>query len=390
MNEHVKIEAGQARPKASPQRRRRWLLRLSAIVFVVIPTALAATYFHFVAADQYAVQVRFAVRGADSAPTTDMLSMVTGVTTAGSTVTDSYILMDYLQSRQILEDLAKRVNFEDIFNSPRADALTAFAVKDRSIEKFVKHWKSMTQIDFDTTSMIIVLQLRTFSPEHSRRLAAETLKLSEALVNRLSERSRQDAVRTANKEVSRQEERMREALSAMRRFRERNQDIDPAQSAAAQLTRLSELETQLNLQRAQLSTQLSFMKDTSPVIQFTKSKISALEQQVASERAKLGQGKTGTNSGDGTLSSVVEDYQALATELEFAQKAYLLSHQSLEQARITANQQQRYLATFVQPSLPQEALYPLRWTNTAIAFALCFCAWFIGVLIVYGIRDHAL
>ena len=191
-------------------------------------------------------------------------------------------------------------------------------------------------------------------------------------------------------EVTRMEDRMRKSLAAMRAFREKSQDIDPTKSAAAQLGRLSQIETLLNEEMTRLSTQEKFMGPNSPAVQFTKSKIDALQKQADSERAKLGQGTGGIGVGKGTISEVVEDYQALATEMEFAQKAYLLSQQSLEQARLAANQQQRYLATFVSPSLPQEALYPQRIINTGIAVILTFCLWFIGVLVVYGVRDHAL
>lgn len=366
---------------------------LSFVCVVILPTLLAGAYFLLVAADQYAVEVRFAVRGPEGNSSTDLLSLATGTSSSNSTTTDAYILMDYLKSRQLLEDLSKRVDFEAIFNPSEADLLMAFPVNQRPIEKFVEHWRDMVRIDFDTTSNIIIVELRTFKPADSLKIAQETLKLSEQLINRLSERSRQDALRGANEEVARQEERLRKGLASMRRFREKSQDIDPSQSAAAQLARLSELEGKLNAEKTTLATQRTFMSDNSPAIQFTRSKIKALEKQVAAERSKLGQGaKVGefAKLPQGTLSSRVQDYQALTTELEFAQKAYLQSLLSLEQARLTANKQQRYLATFVAPSLPQYALYPLRWTNSLISLLLCFGVWVIGWLIIYGVRDHAM
>lgn len=393
MNEHIKadtIKSDGDGVRATAQSKRRSLLRLSFFLLVVVPSLLVAFYFNVIAADKYAVEVRFAVRGPEGSSSPDLLSLATGVNSPNSTTTDAYILMDYLRSRQLLEDLSKRVDFEAIFNSPKADMLAKFPVKQRSIERFVQHWQSMVSIEFDTTSSIIILELRSFEPEHSKQLAQETLKLSENLINRLSERSRQDALRGANEEVERHEQRLRESLNTMRQFREQAQDIDPSQSAAAQLGRLSELEGRLNLERTTLATQRTFMSDQSPSIQFTLSKIEALEKQVSSERAKLGRGDNTKEPSRGTLSSRVQDYQALTTELEFAQKAYLLSLQSLEQARLTANRQQRYLATFVAPSLPQEALYPQRIINSLIAALLSLAAWFIGVLIVYGVRDHAL
>lgn len=390
MNEHIKVESMQpAQRLEAAQRWRKRMTYLSAFLFVVIPSVIAGFYFMIMASDQYAVQVRFAVRGPEGASSTDMLSQVAGLSVAGSTITDSYILMDYLRSRQLLEDLSKRVDFEAIYNPPNADVLAAFEVRNSPIESLVEHWKQMVQIDFDTTSKIIVMEIRSFTPEHSKKLADETLKLSEALINRLSERSRNDSLRLANGEVKRQEERMRRSAKAMRAFREKTQDIDPTSSLAAQIARLSQLESELNGELAKLSTNLTYMKPDSPVIQYSRSKIKGLEKQIDIERAKRGQGSGPASANKGSLSGVFEDYQTLQTEMEFAQKAYVLAQQSLETARVTANQQQRYLATFILPSLPQAALYPQRMTNTAIAFLLCFCFWFIGLMIVYGIRDHA-
>ena len=62
---------------------------------------------------------------------------------------------------------------------------------------------------------------------------------------------------------------------------------------------------------------------------------------------------------------------------------------TLEKARIDASQQQRYLATFVRPNLPQEALYPRRLLNTFIVFAGSLLLWALCVLVTYAIRDHA-
>jgi capsular polysaccharide transport system permease protein len=389
VNEHIKVEALQKRPVLTAQQWRARVRRISAFFCVIVPTILAAGYFFLIAANQYAVEVRFAVRGPQGAPSTDMLSMVTGVTAAGSTVTDAYILMDYLRSRQLLEELSKKIDFEEVFNSPRADFLTAFPVRKRSIERFVEYWKGMAHINFDTTSQIIVLEIRTFEPQHSKKLADEVLRLCENLVNRLSERSRNDALKMANAEVDRQEERMRRSAAAMRAFREKTQDVDPTKSAAAQIGRLSVFESQLSTELAKLATQQTWMNEKAPAIEYTKSKIAALEKQVEAERARLGQGTAPGQSGAGTLSGAFEDYQTLLTEMEFAQKAYVLAQSSLEASRVSANQQQRYLATFVTPGTPQEALYPQRLVNTLIISALCFCIWFIGLMIVYGIRDHA-
>ena len=57
-------------------------------------------------------------------------------------------------------------------------------------------------------------------------------------------------------------------------------------------------------------------------------------------------------------------------------------------ARVEADRQQRYLAAFVRPSLPQEAIYPERIINIILVLVVSSVLWALGLLVVYGIRDH--
>jgi capsular polysaccharide transport system permease protein len=61
---------------------------------------------------------------------------------------------------------------------------------------------------------------------------------------------------------------------------------------------------------------------------------------------------------------------------------------SLEQARAEADRQQRYLAVFTTPSVPEDAVYPRRIQNIAMLIVIVVSIWGIGTLIVYSVRDH--
>ena len=62
--------------------------------------------------------------------------------------------------------------------------------------------------------------------------------------------------------------------------------------------------------------------------------------------------------------------------------------QNLDQARATADRQRVFLASFIPPSLPEEALYPRRWRSLGILALIAFAVWGIGSLAVQSIRDH--
>ena len=61
---------------------------------------------------------------------------------------------------------------------------------------------------------------------------------------------------------------------------------------------------------------------------------------------------------------------------------------SLEAARIEASRNQRYLAIYSHPSLPEHPIYPKRFIYTIFAFIGLNLLWALGVLIVLTVQDH--
>jgi len=371
-----------------PQKVRRRLVKLSAMLTIILPTLIASLYYGLIASDQYAVEVRFAVRGINSTGGNDLLGMVTGVPSAGSTVADSYILMDYIHSQEILKKLRQKMPLNKIFSSEKADYLSSFN-PEAPIEEFVEYWRKMISISFDSSSQIVVIEVRAFSPMDAKILAEAVLDLSEELVNELSARARSDAVKHAENEVDRMEKRLLKSRQAVRAFREKEQVIDPSKTAESRLVLLARLEGELAIEKAKLSSLRQFMDNTSPRIKVLVAKIEALSGQVRSERARLGQVGAGTTKAGGSLTGLLEDYQVLLMDQEFSEKAYISTLSSLETARLEAGRQQRYLATFVRASLPEDSLYPKRLLNIFLTLVISMIVWAIATLIVYAVRDHA-
>ena len=61
----------------------------------------------------------------------------------------------------------------------------------------------------------------------------------------------------------------------------------------------------------------------------------------------------------------------------------------LEVAREDAARQSRYLATYVKPTLAQNAEYPKRWILAGLAGLFLLLIWSILALIYYSIRDRS-
>lgn len=364
-----------------PQQRRRRYLAGSFLLAVVLPVLLSALYYALLASDRYVSGAGFAVRGVTATTGLDGIGALTGLAATGTTTSESYIILKYLRSRDLVERLDADIGIRNLFADDRIDRLSRISAT-RPIEDFVTHWGGMIETSFDTTSGIVTFEAQAFSPDDADRIARHVLHYIQDLVNQLSENARQDALRFARQEVAGAEARLREALQQLREFRDREQMIDPAATAQIDIELIGALEARLVDIRARMAAIGDRVSPDAPALTSLRHQATALEAQIATRSAGIG---SATGAG---LSDLLARYEALEVEKAFAQQSYASALASLEQARLEADRQQRYLAVYSHPALPQDALYPRRVLTIALIGAAATTIWAIGALIAYAVRDH--
>lgn len=377
-----RIEAAIRKSKAAKRR----LITVSFALMVALPTLIGAMYFLLIASDQYAAEARFSVRGSEQT-STDVLGMLSGGASSSANTGDSYIVQDYIGSRELVDRLEARIGLRAKFDTPAADWWARFPASE-PVEEFLPYWQDMTTVNYDHYSGIISLEVRAFSPEDARQIAAAIVDESRGLVNRLSEQSRLDTVAFAQREVQFAEERLREARAAVTRFRNAENTVNPAAIAQAHEALIAELDGQLNKAEADLRGLEGLVGPEAPSRRILENRIAAIKSQIAERRTRVGTGETAVDGTSQGISAQLAAFQDLETETEFAQKAYLSSLASLESARAEAKREQRYLATFVSPSIPQDATYPLRYLNTLLVLVGSLVLWGISALLYAAVKDH--
>lgn len=361
-------------------------MSISFGLFVLLPALAGALFYLFLASDRYAAQAGFTVRGFESGGGVDMIGAFTGLAGSGSTTSDSYIVLEYLESRDVVEALQRDFDLQSVFGGPDKDWLHRLGT-DPSAEDLLAYWQRRIATTFDATSGIITIEVEAFSPSAARDLADAVLGHTRRLVNRLSEDARADTLRFATHEVGRAEDRLRTALEAMRAFREREQSLDPSASAVVQIELLAELERELLAVRSRMAAFGDRINTDTPAMVSMRRQAETLEIQIAEKMATISASRTLADA-PGALSGQLAAFEALEIEKTFAQQAYASALSSLEQARADADSQQRYLAVYTHPAVPQDAAYPRRILNAFLIGGAALCFWVISVLIVYAVRDH--
>ncbi|MEM8550974.1 MAG: hypothetical protein AAGF45_01230 [Pseudomonadota bacterium] len=361
-------------------------IRTMFALFVLAPTVICMLFYGFVASDQYATHSAFAVRGASSSSSAIDLGSIfsMGGTATDSETADSYILQEFIHSREMVEYLVAEANFLEIYSRGSADPYYRLD-PESSIEGLVSYWQMMSSVEFDTDTGIISLIVRAFRPSDAEAITRKVIERSEALINELSQRAREDSLRTAREEVGIAENRFAETRKALAAYRGSEREIDPTATARSRQSVVAALDGQLAEREAELRALRSTMSENAPRVVYVRNQIDALERQIATERLSVA---VQDGSDQPVLTERLSRFEELTAEREFAERAYVSTLTSLELARVEALKQQRYLAVFVRGSAPEASTYPegIRWT--LIVFGSLFIAWGVVALIGAAIRDR--
>lgn len=185
------LRRGAAPPLSLPRRARHSLARVSFVVMVLLPTTVAAVYYFAVAADQYVTEFRFTLSSVDP-PRLDPLSLLAGNATQSSVTLESQILVQYIGSRSIVDEIDRSLDLRRLFTSPQADWLARLA-SAAPIEQLVHYWRGQVDPFYEPATGTVTVRARAFTPADTLRLSEAIVSACERLVNDLAQRAQRCA-----------------------------------------------------------------------------------------------------------------------------------------------------------------------------------------------------
>ncbi|AWN45454.1 capsule biosynthesis protein [Methylobacterium terrae] len=372
-------------PAAGTQSRVLARLLRNIGLFVLLPTAVVGVYLVFIAADQYVVEARFAVRGEVEPMGNVQLGEFSSLIQKNNSQ-DSYIVRDYVQSQPMLESAQKELDVARMFTRDEADFWTRYS-GDKPIEQLLKYWRKHVQVHIDLVSGVMTLTVQAFTPDDALAIGQHVVARAEALINAISSRAQQDMLRHSKDDLAATEERLRKAHLALREFRNRWGIIDPAKSAEATMSTLLSLrkdkikaENDLQVLRG------SGLDEKSRSIQTIVASLNATNQQIKQLEDTLT--SDGMAVGGRHVSDAILEYEGLMVERTIAEKLHDSATVMADRARVAANRQHVYLAVFVPPTRPELSTVPMRGHALFVAFFAFLVVWGCSSLLIAGVKDH--
>ncbi len=354
-----------------------WLFWLT----VVFPTAVAIVYFGFLASDVYVSESQFVVRTPEKQTTSGLgvLLRSTGFSRGGDEV---YAAQEYVRSRDALRDLNRNGAVRRAYGSETISIFDRFNPLGFSgtFEDLYDYYLGKVDIQYDTTSSISRLTVRAFTPDDAYRFDRELLERSEALVNRINDRGRNDVVQFAAQEVQAAKAAARTASLNLAQFRNSHGVVDPEEQARVQLETVSKLQDELVSTRMQLL-QLRKIAPENPQVPVLATRAQGLANEIDTQMGRVAGGRR-------SLSQTAVQYERLDLERQFADKRVAAALTALQEAQSEAHRKQAYVERIVQPSRPDRAAEPRRIRSILATFILGLVAWGISSMLLAGIREH--
>lgn len=360
-------------------KKRRWF-----VVFVILPTLLAAIYYLFIASGIYVSESRFVIKSPDQ-KRSQISSLANIIQTTGLSGGQEQTneILDYIRSRNALRDLEKVAQVRSRFASPEADRISRFPkpLMENTFEDLFKYYEDMVDARLDSETGTAVVKVKAFTPQDAYKINLSLLQLSEMLVNRLNDRVQNKAIVEAQKQVDLATQRARESRVALAQYRNASSLIDPEKQAGGVIEIANALITERAALQAQLQTMQRLTPDN-PSIPVLRNRIAAISAQIASQNSQV----VGSGSG---IASKLGGYENLLVEQEFATQNLNVASAALVQARSDAQHQKFYLERVVDPDMPDMPLLPHRLISILTVAAAATCLYFIGWMLIVGILEHA-
>lgn len=374
---------------AEPQAGGKPPIRLiTFVLFVIVPFLACSVYYAFIASDQYVAEARFAVRalsgtnsGGDDTSSDGNSSGSSSMLNMRSATQDAYVVTSFIHSTEILKRIGAKIDYRSMFARQDADFLSRFGAS-KTDEEFLDYWTDHVSAYIDVSSGIITLKVRAFTREDSLKLSQAIIQESELLINELSQRARNDIVQSMRADVEKSAKTYSDALTALNQFQHQSGLLSPE----AQATNSATLLTGLLGQKLEFETRLFVMRqsraENSPAYQQLTLGQQSLQDQIDKMKTDL------TGPENASLAKALLEYSRLDTDRMIAENLYTAAQKNYDTVLAEALRKSLYLAVFVNPTLPDEAIFPHRFTTPLMILLALAVVWTTLSLIWASVEDH--
>ena len=363
----------------SSRRRRKLALLMGRLAFfVMLPTLLAGYYFYSVATPMYAAKSEFLILKADNAGGAGLGDLLSG--TQFATSQDSIAVQSFLQSKEAMLRLDRDIGFKSHFTQEWIDPIQRLNENPTNEEAYKTYTRNVT-IGYDPTEGVIRMEVSAADPEVSAQFAQSLINYAEDRVNNLSNAKRENQMIDAERAMDNAEIQRRNAQQTLVELQQQGSVLDPEGVIVSLRSQISTFELKVQENELELAALLDNARPNKAKVAGTRADIARLQAVID----RLNQRMINASAGENSLASLSVQIQMAQADLATRDLMLQSALQQVEQTRMEANRQVRYLTIAVHPVPSEEATYPRKFENTILAFLI-----FSGIYLMFSLTASIL
>ncbi len=341
----------------------------SYILYLLAVCIVSCMFYWVWATDRYVSEAIIIIQNTKSSIVPDMnRGSIMGLT-ASTSGPDQLLLLEHLQSVDMLKKLDKKLDLRVHYSHGDIDFFSRMWDKVSPIEDFYEYFQSRLEVNFDDFSGVLRIRAEAFQPDMAEKIATILVQEGESYMNKLSHQLAQAQVDFLERQVNNTYADVLNASNALIKYQNKEGLASPTAMAESMIAIIAGLETQ----RTDLETQLAALPrnlvNNHPQKTMLRQSLEAIGRQISAEKSKLAS-ITGRS-----LNTLMAEHERLQMEFDFKKEIYKTALVALEAGRMEASRTIKQVSVLQHPQLPEYPLKPRRIYN-AIATLL------VGLLIM--------
>ena len=358
------LEIGEIQRDITRRRRRKMgLLFARLAVFVFLPTMIAGWYFNFSASPMYSTKSEFLILQADNVGGSGLGGLLTG--TQFATNQDAIAVQSFLQSKDAMIRVDKAIGYKAHFTQDSIDPIQRLS-DDPTNEEAYKLYTKNVKIGYDPTEGVIRMEVIAADPDVAAEISSKLISFAEDRVNHLSEQKRGDQMRDAENGFEKAQSERRKAQEALVQLQLKGAILDPEGVILSLRAQINSVEIQVQDKELQLAALLDNTRPNKAKVDGARADIGRYKNLLQTLNDRM----TDANHGENSLAKLTVNIQMAQADLATRDLLLQSALQQVEQTRMEANRQVRYLTISVEPVPSQEPSYPRKFENTVLAFLI--------------------
>jgi len=340
-------------PDTSPPKPKfaAWAFKLFAFFYFIL-LACVVCYIYMFTQNRFLSIVSFKI--SQNSPSTGDVSFaqlaLPGLSDTGSA--DSQIVIGFVNSTDLLVDLERKFSLREHYSKPSRDFIFRLS-SNGPLEDRLEYYRKRIFAHYDKETGLSMLTVDTFDPQLSKKIAEYVIRRTETFVNQLNRSVAEQQLVFSREEVDRAEEQVKVATLDLLKLQNKHRVISPEAAITENWNRLQELRMeQLRLEK----TLATIERDSpdSPRINQIRSELRSLNDLVDEESAKI------SGPEQDRLNQILAEFKELDLKLNFALRMRTAAETLLENHRVAALAQSRFISIIQNPYVPEDYTYPKR------------------------------